>query len=176
MSLGNPGSGGTFPDSLSEPLTPDPSPRSAGARGTLLAHPHCSQATYLVPPALGCGGERSAGRFVPGPAAAAAAGQLPAQAVVDEAVGECDEEVARHGGLGLLDVEAVAQQAVEDSLADVGVIVGLGGHVQRPGAEELAAAAAGLVLCVGDLQPGEAVVGGGTEPSVAGGARTSTWG
>jgi len=84
---------------------------------TPLAHPHRSQATFLLPPALGCGGERSAGRFVPVPAAAAAAGQLPARAVVDEAIGECDEEVTLHGGLGLLDVEAVAQKAVEDALA-----------------------------------------------------------
>jgi hypothetical protein len=91
------------------------------------------------------------------------AAQLPAQAVVDEAVGEDDEEVALQSRFGLRDVEAVAQQAVEDGLANGGVVVGLGGHVQRPGAEELAAAAAGLVLCVGDLQPGHAPVGEGAE-------------
>ena len=92
-------------------------------------------------------------------------GQLPAQAVVDETIGDCHEEVALQGGLGLLDVEAVAQQAVEHGLADGGVIVGLGRHVQRPGAEILAAATAGAVLCVGDLQPGDAPVGEGAEPA-----------
>src|SRR5262249_53674968 len=35
------------------------------------------------------------------------AGQLPAQAGVDEAIRQADEEVAAHRGLGLLDVEAV---------------------------------------------------------------------
>jgi len=35
------------------------------------------------------------------------AGQLPAQAVVDEAVGEFNEEVLLHSGLGLFDIEAV---------------------------------------------------------------------
>src|SRR5206468_496842 len=67
------------------------------------------------------------------------AGQLPAQAVVDEAVGQLQQEVALQGGLGLLDVEAVVQQAVEDGLADGGVVVGLGRHVEGPGAEVLAA-------------------------------------
>src|SRR5262249_34715455 len=91
------------------------------------------------------------------------AGQLPAQAVVDEAVGEAHEEVALHGSPGLLDVEAVVQQAVQDGLADGGIVVGLGGHVQGPGAEVLAAAAAGAVLCVGDLQPGHPAVGQGAD-------------
>ena len=96
------------------------------------------------------------------------AGQLPAQAVVDEAVGQRQQEVASQGGLGLLDVEAVVQQAVQDGLTDGGVVVGLGRHVQRPGAEVLAAAAAGAVLCVGDLQAGAAVVGQGANATPEG--------
>jgi hypothetical protein len=94
------------------------------------------------------------------------AGQSPTQAVVDEAIGQRHEEVALHSGLGRLDVEAVVQEAVENGLADGGVVVGLGGHVQGPGAEVLAAGAAGLILCVGDLQPGDAVVGQGAEAAV----------
>jgi hypothetical protein len=48
-------------------------------------------------------------------------------------------------------------------LADGGVVIRLGGHVQRPGAEVLAAAAAGAVLCVGNLQPGDALVRQGAD-------------
>ena len=94
------------------------------------------------------------------------AGQLPAQAVVEKAVGEADEEVTLHGSLGLLDVEAVAHQAVQDGLSDGGIVVGLLGHIQGPGAEILAAATAGLVLCVGDLQPGHRMVKQSAEPTV----------
>src|SRR5262249_37584465 len=64
---------------------------------------------------------------------------LPVQAVVDEARREAQQEVALDGAHGALDVEAVLQQAVEDGLADGGVVVGLRGDVQRPGAEVLAA-------------------------------------
>jgi len=91
---------------------------------------------------------------------------LPAEAVVDEAVGQRHQEVAPHRGLGLLDVEAVAQQAIEDGLSNGGVVVGLGGHVQGPGAEILAAATAAAVLCVGDLQPGDPAVRQGADAAV----------
>ena len=73
------------------------------------------------------------------------------------------------------------EQAVEHGLADGGVVVGLLRHVQGSGAEVAAAGAAGLILGVGDFQPGDAVVGQGAEaaaenafamaPSAAGGAR-----
>src|SRR5262252_5923859 len=72
-----------------------------------------------------------------------------------------------HGLEGALDVEAVAEDAVEDGRADGGVVVGLGGHVEGPGAEVLAAAAAAAVFCVGDVQPGDLVVGQGADPAVA---------
>jgi hypothetical protein len=94
------------------------------------------------------------------------AGQLPVQAVIDKALRQRQEEITLHGGPGLLDVEAVAQQAVQDGLPDGGVVVRLGGHVQGPGAEILAAATARVVLCVGDLQPGRAAVGQGAEAAV----------
>jgi len=86
---------------------------------------------------------------------------LPAQAVVDETLGECDEEVPLHSSLSLLDVEAVVEQAVEDSLADGGVVIGLLGDIQGPGAEVVAAGAASLILSVGDFHPGDAMVGQG---------------
>src|SRR5205085_10832729 len=60
---------------------------------------------------------------------------------------------------------AVAQEAVEDGLADGGVVVGFGGHVEGPGAEVLAAAAAAAaaVFCGGDVQPGDLAVGQGAD-------------
>jgi hypothetical protein len=91
---------------------------------------------------------------------------LPAQAVVDEALGQLQEEVSFHRGAGALDVEAVAEDAVEDGLADLAVVVGLGRDVQRPGAEVLAAAAAGLVLGVVDVEPGFLTVGQGADTTV----------
>jgi hypothetical protein len=62
------------------------------------------------------------------------AAQLPAQAVVDETLGEFDEEVPQHGGLGLLDVEAVVEQTVENGLAAIGFTLGSdrGGDAERP--------------------------------------------
>jgi hypothetical protein len=74
----------------------------------------------------------------------------------------------------LLDVEAVAQQSVEDGMANGPVLVGLGGHLQRPGAEILATATTGAVFAIGNLQPGDALIGQGTDAAVedafAGGA------
>jgi hypothetical protein len=109
------------------------------------------------------------------------AGQLPTQAVVDEALGEFDEEVTLHSGLSLRDVEAVVEQAVENGLADRGVVVGLLGYVQGPGAEGMATSTTGLIFCIADFQPGDAVICQGTQsaekdtftvaPSAASGAR-----
>src|SRR5215467_12703643 len=72
-----------------------------------------------------------------------------------------------HGLEGALDVEAVAEDAVEDGRADGGVVVCLGGHVEGPGAEVLAAAATAAVFCIGDVQPGDLVVGQGADAAVA---------
>src|SRR5439155_18757790 len=69
---------------------------------------------------------------------------------------------------GLLDVETVVQQTVENGLADGGIVVGLGGHVQGPSAEILATTTACAVLCVGDLQPGNPAVGQGADAAVEG--------
>src|SRR5438445_28682 len=64
---------------------------------------------------------------------------------------------------GALDVEAVQKEAVQDGLPDLVVVVGLGRYLQGPGAEGLAAAAARLVLCVVDVEPGFLAVGQGAD-------------
>jgi hypothetical protein len=56
--------------------------------------------------------------------------------------------------LGALDVETVVQNAVEDSLSDQFIVVGFGRDLEGPGAEELAAATACLVLGVVDVGVG----------------------
>src|SRR5262249_57246428 len=90
-------------------------------------------------------------------------GDLPAQAVVDEAGRQLQQEVAAHGLAGALDVEAVFKETVEDGAADGVVVIGLGRDVGRVGAKGLAAGAARPVLCVGELEPDDAPVGEGAD-------------
>ena len=91
------------------------------------------------------------------------AAQLLVEAVVEEAEGEIQEEVAPHGGDGPLGVEPVLQQAVEDGLADAVVVVGPGRVALGPGAEGSRAAAEGGVLGVADLGEGFLPVGEGAD-------------
>src|SRR5205085_670054 len=93
-------------------------------------------------------------------------GQAPVQAVVDEASGQGEQEVAFHGCDGTLDVEAVVEDAVEDGSADEVVVIGLGAAVGHPGAKILAAVTAGGVLCVEDVQPQGSPVVEGTDVAV----------
>src|SRR5262249_61509135 len=86
-----------------------------------------------------------------------------AQAGVDEAFGQVQQEVAFDRSAGALDVEAVVDDAVEDGLADGLVVVGLWGHVQRPATEGLATAAARLVLGVVDIEEGHLAAGQGAD-------------
>src|SRR5262249_46610337 len=58
-----------------------------------------------------------------------------------------------HRGAGALELEAVVEDAVEHGLADEVIVVRLGGDLGGAGAEVLAAAAAGAILCVEDVQP-----------------------
>src|SRR3954464_7463846 len=76
---------------------------------------------------------------------------LPVEAVVDEAVGEVQEEVPTHRGDDPLDAHAVLQDAVEDGPADRVVVAGLGFDIRRGGTEGLAAGAPGPVLAVGNF-------------------------
>jgi hypothetical protein len=91
---------------------------------------------------------------------------LPAQAVVDEAFGQLQEEVAFHGGTSALDVEAILEEAIQDGGTDEAVVVGLGRHVEGPGAEGLAAGAAGPVLGVVDVEIGHLAVSQGADTTV----------
>ena len=86
-------------------------------------------------------------------------GDFPADAVVDEAPGQFQGEVAPHRREGALGVEAVIEDAVEDGLTDRAVVVGPGGDAHRPGAEGLAAATARLALGIVDVEAGHLAVG-----------------
>src|ERR1700722_1349918 len=88
--------------------------------------------------------------------------QSPVEAVVEEATGQVEQEVAFHGRTGTLDVEAVVEEAVEDGLANEVVVFGFGADVGRTRAKGLAAATTGAVLCVEDVQPEDLAVGQGT--------------
>src|SRR5262249_30522655 len=92
--------------------------------------------------------------------------QAPPQAVVDEAAGQLEQEVAFHTVDSALDVEAIVEDAVEDGQADEVVVVGLGAAIGHPGAKRLAAATAGGVLCVEDVQPQDRAVGDGTNVAI----------
>jgi len=94
------------------------------------------------------------------------AAQLPVEAVVHEADGEVEEEVATHGLEDSLDVEAVAEEAVQHGPADEGAVFGLGRDVEGPGAEGLAAGAEGAVLGVVDVEGGHLAVGEGADTTV----------
>ncbi len=94
------------------------------------------------------------------------ASQSPVEAVVDEATGQVEQEVAFHGRTGTLDVEAVVEDAVEDGLANEVVVFGFGADVGRTRAKRLAAFTAGGVLCVKDVQPDDADVGQRTHEAI----------
>ena len=96
------------------------------------------------------------------------AADVPVEAVVDEAVGQLQQEIALEGLPGAFDVEAVVEDAVEYRLADPVVVVGFGQDIGGRGAEVLAARAACLVFSVGDVQPGDLVVGDGTDAACEG--------
>jgi hypothetical protein len=78
---------------------------------------------------------------------------LPPQAVVDEALGQGQQEVALQRVKRALDVEAILQESVKDGLPDCVVVGGLGRDREGPGAEVFTTAAAGLVLCIVDVEP-----------------------
>ena len=144
------------------PTRAKPTGRSASGSvaSSRVKRPRCSSSTHSVPENFSRTSWRCAGR--------SSRASCQSQAVVDEALGQLQEEVALHGGEGAFDVEAVVEEAVEDGLADEVVVVGLGRDVQRPGAEGLAAAAAGLVLGVVDVEVGHLAVGQGADTTVEG--------
>jgi hypothetical protein len=72
-----------------------------------------------------------------------------AQAVVDEAAGELQEEVAAQDVEGGLDVEAAVEDVLQDGVADLVVVGVLGEDLLGVGAEALLAAAAGGIDLIG---------------------------
>src|SRR3954447_20356508 len=92
---------------------------------------------------------------------------LAMQAVVDEAVGEVEQEIPLHRGDDTFDAHAVVEDAVEDGLADLVVVQRAGFDPWRRGPEGGAAIAAGAILAVGDVEEDDFLVGEGADRSVA---------
>src|SRR5262245_11900328 len=97
---------------------------------------------------------------------------LPIQAVVDEAVGQFEVEVTGQAAAQGLDAHLVVQQSIEDGLADA---VGVGGAGQDPlelGAESLATATAGAILCGGQFKQEDLAVSQAAQRAVMEGLAT----
>lgn len=107
---------------------------------------------------------------------------LPTQAVVDEAGGQLQEEVAAQGPQQTFDVEAIFKEAVQNRFADGVAILGLGFDAVDLGAEGGATATGGPVLAGGHMQQEDGAVGDAPDGTrervlaVAGGATTRTRG
>jgi hypothetical protein len=86
-----------------------------------------------------------------------------AEHVVDEPGGEVQEELAADRLQRAFDVHTIAEDPLEDQVADLVVVLGLGCHALGRVAEGLAAVAGGGILAVGDLQDGDLLVGHGTD-------------
>ena len=88
------------------------------------------------------------------------------QAVVDEAVGEVQEEVSVHRPEDLLDAHPIVEDAVEHGVADFVVVQGAGFHARGGDAEGRATVAPGPVFAVGDVEIDGLLVGDGTDLTV----------
>ncbi len=90
---------------------------------------------------------------------------MVAEAVVDEAVGQLQEEVTPQRDEGGLDAHAVVEDAVEHSLSDLVVVAIAETDARRVGAEGRAATAPGAILAVGDVEVGDPAVFEGPDPA-----------
>src|SRR5262249_57728480 len=88
---------------------------------------------------------------------------LPGQAVVEEAGGQLQEEVAAQGSEGGLGAEVVIAEAVEGGVADFVGIPGPGRDAGGLGAEGLTAGAGGAILGGGEVDDDNRLVGEGGE-------------
>ena len=88
------------------------------------------------------------------------------QAVVNEAVGEVQEEVSVHRPEDLLDAHPIVKDAVEHGVADFVVVQGAGFHARGGDAEGRATVAPGPVFAVGDVEIDGLLVGDGTDLTV----------
>src|SRR5271157_1525861 len=85
------------------------------------------------------------------------------EAVVDEAVGEVQEEVSVHRPEELLDAHPIVEDAVEHGFTDLVVVQGAGFHARGSGAEGRATVATGPVFAIGDVEVDDLLVGDGTD-------------
>ena len=85
--------------------------------------------------------------------------------VVDEPRREIEEELPLERQQDPFDAHAVFEDALQDQIPDLVVVLGLGEDILGCGAEGGGAVAAGLVLAVGDLQDGDGLVGDGANGS-----------
>src|SRR5262249_39352988 len=95
--------------------------------------------------------------------------ELPAQAIVDKAGRQFQEEVAAQGVADAFDTQVVLQEAVEDGFADGIAILGLGFDAFDLGAEGSATSAAGAVFGGGDVQEQDGAVGEAADGTGVGG-------
>jgi len=105
---------------------------------------------------------QGAGEVLDGPLAVVgpvALADLPVQAVIDKAVGQLQVEVAGQSAAQPLDTHAVVEHAVEDGFTDAVGVLGAGQDALDLGAEGLAAATAGAILCGGQLDEQDLAVG-----------------
>jgi hypothetical protein len=86
---------------------------------------------------------------------------LPIEAIVEEAIRQLEVEVTSQGLLDLLDAHAIIEDAVEDGLADLVVVMGLGRDALDLGAEGGAAVAGSPVFGGGDMEEEDGLVGEG---------------
>lgn len=91
---------------------------------------------------------------------------LPVEAVVEEAGGQVEVEVAQEGVVDLLDGHAIVEDTIEDGLAHLVVVVGLGLDALDLGAEGGRAVAAGTIFGGGDVQEEDGLVGDGADGAV----------
>jgi len=75
-----------------------------------------------------------------------------AEAVVDEAVGQLQKEVATQRGAGGLDAHPVVEDAVEHGAADLVVVAIAEIDARRVGAKRLTAATPSTILAVCDVE------------------------
>jgi hypothetical protein len=90
----------------------------------------------------------------------------PVQAVINEAAGEVQQEIAAHALANGFDIQAVVEDAFQDGLADAVVVSRLGQHALGAGTEGATAAAPGSIFAVGDLKVGNLLVGNGAHVAV----------
>ena len=76
---------------------------------------------------------------------------MTVQAIVDKADRQLEQEIAFEGSQDALDIHAVVYETINDGLANLVVVLGLGHHILWGIAKEFAATTAGAIFAVGDF-------------------------